>query len=120
MNKEIRRHVNPLKSFGLFLIATGLMLMAATLDVLGWGGIREYFRWEMLLVFISLVMFLNLNFTGGVIFLAVGGWFLLPEVFPESPELVSVGYWPSVLVLLGLSFILPSPRKWCGRNINNC
>jgi len=109
---------NPLMGFGLFLIAIGLMLLAATLDVLGWGSIHDYFRWEMLLVFISLVMFLNGNLTGGVILLAAGSWFLLPDIFEETPELVRVGFWPAVLVLTGITFLIPSPKKWFYRKDN--
>lgn len=111
--KDHKSNRNPLLGFGLFLIALGLMLLAATFDVLGWGSMHAYFRWEMLLVFFSLIMFLNGNLTGGVILLAAGTWFLLPEIYIETPELVRVGFWPAVLVLTGITFLIPSPKKWC-------
>ncbi len=116
--KQFNSKRNPLIGFGLFLIALGLMLLAATLDLLGWGSIHEYFRWEMLLVFISLIMFLNGNLTGGVIFLAAGSWFLLPDIYEETPDLVRVGFWPAALVLTGITFLIPSPKKWCNRKDN--
>jgi hypothetical protein len=116
--KDHKFNRNPMIGFGLFLIALGLMLLAATLDVLGWGSMHDYFRWEMLLVFISLIMFLNGNLTGGVIFLAVGSWFLLPDIFEETPELVRIGFWPAVLVLAGITFLIPSPKKWFNRKYN--
>ncbi|MFO7574826.1 MAG: hypothetical protein R6W67_06680 [Bacteroidales bacterium] len=116
--KDNRLKRNPLIGFGLFLIALGLMLLAATLDVLGWGSMHDYFRWEMLLIFISLIMFLNGNLTGGVIFLAAGSWFILPDIFDETPELVRIGFWPAALVLTGITFLIPSPKKWCYK-INN-
>jgi hypothetical protein len=108
-------NTNPLKSLGIFFIALGLMLLGATVDVLGWGNMHSYFRWEMLLIFISLLMFLHGNLTGGVIMLAVGSWFLLPELYPSAPAIVRTGFWPAVLVLAGITFLIPSPGKWCNR-----
>lgn len=113
--KNHKSNRNPFIGFGLFLIALGLMLLAATFDVLGLGNMHDYFRWEMLLVFISLVMFLGGNLTGGVIFLAAGAWFLLPDILPEAPEIVRVGFWPAALVLTGITFLIPSPKRWCNR-----
>jgi low temperature requirement protein LtrA len=119
MNNMKKNAANPFWGFGVFLIVLGLMLLAATTDVLGWGSIHNYFRWEMLAVFIGLSVFLSGNLTSGVVILAVGFWFLLPDLIPEQPEYLRVGFWPAVLVLAGLTYIIPSPKRWCkNRNIN--
>jgi low temperature requirement protein LtrA len=110
---------NPFRGFGVFLIVLGLMMLAATTDFLGWGDIDEYIRWEMLLVFLGLIMLLSGNFTASVVMLSIGAWFLLPDLMPVVPEYVRVGFWPAVLVLAGITYIIPSPKRWCrDRNIN--
>ena len=43
--------------------------------------------------------------------IAGGVWFLLDEIFIVTPEIVKTIYWPGVIVLIGLSFILSSVFK---------
>jgi hypothetical protein len=119
MNKMKRENRNAFRGFGVFLIVLGLMMLAATTDVLGWGDIDKYIRWEMLLVFLGLIMLLSGSFTASVIMLSIGTWFLLPDLMPIIPEYVRVGFWPAVLVLAGITYIIPSPKRWCSeKNIN--
>lgn len=119
MGKMKNHSGNPLRGFGVFLIVLGLMLLAATTDVLGLGSIHSYIRWETLLIFIGTSMVLNAKFTPGIILLAVGTWFILPDIHPELSYYVRVGFWPAVLVLAGITYMIPSTRRWCkDRNIN--
>ncbi len=110
---------NPFRGFGVFLIVLGLMLLAATTDMLGWGSIENYFRWEMLLVFIGMSMLLNGKFTAGIILFAIGTWFILPDIYPALPYYVRVGFWPSILILAGITYMIPSSRTWCKNRNNN-
>ena len=93
---------------GLFLIALGLALLVATNDLLGLGGVKEYFTWETALVFIGALLLLNLQFTGGLILIALGIWFFLDNKDYELPEIVKSVYWPSVIILIGLGVIISS------------
>ena len=102
---------NSFRGFGVFLIVLGLMMLAATTDILGWGDIDQYIRWEMLLVFLGLIMLLSGSFTAAVVMLSIGTWFLLPDLLPVIPEYVRVGFWPAVLVLAGISNIITTPKK---------
>jgi len=43
--------------------------------------------------------------------IAGGTWFLLDDFFIVTPEIVKTIYWPAVIVLIGLSFILSSVFK---------
>lgn len=94
--------------FGLFLILLGVALLVATNDLLNLGGIREYFTWETALVFVGALLLLNLHFTGGILFIAAGSWFLLDDYYGEIPQFVQTIYWPAVLMLVGVSFIISS------------
>ncbi|MDX9929848.1 MAG: hypothetical protein RBS37_08390 [Bacteroidales bacterium] len=115
MNNHNEKKSNPFMHFGFMLIALGLILLAATLDLFGWGSMHAYVRWEMLPVFIGLNMLFKGNFTGAILLLALGAWFMLPDIWPGKPEMIRVAFWPAVLILTGITFLLPSPRKYRGR-----
>jgi len=103
-NKEY----HPMVGFGLFLITLGLALLVATNDLLGLGSVKEYFTWETALVFIGALLILNMQFTGGLILVALGTWFFLDNKDYELPEIVKSVYWPSVIILIGLGVIISS------------
>jgi hypothetical protein len=105
------REHHPQVGIGLFLIVLGLALLVATNDLLNLGSVRSYFTWETALVFIGVLLLLNLNFTGGILLIAIGTWFLLDNILIASPEIIKTFYWPAVIVLIGLSFILSSVFK---------
>jgi hypothetical protein len=102
------REHHPLISLGLFLIVLGLALLVATNDLLNLGSISSYFTWQTALVFIGVLLLANLHFTGGIFMIALGTWFMLDEMFVEMPGWVEKMYWPGVIILVGLSFILSS------------
>lgn len=104
---------HPQVSFGLFLIVLGLALLVATNDMLNLGGVKEYFTWESALIFVGLLLILNLQFTGGLLVLAAGVWFMMDHIDYEIPELIKTVYWPGVIILIGLGFILSTViKKW--------
>ncbi len=102
---------HPRFGIGLFFILLGVALLVATNDLLHLGSISNYFTWETALIFIGLLLLLNLQFTGGLLMIAGGIWFLLDEIFIVTPEIVKTIYWPAVIVLIGLSFIISSVFK---------
>jgi hypothetical protein len=103
-----KREYHPQVGVGLFLILLGVTLLVATNDLLNLGSVSRYFWWDTGMVFIGLLLLLNLNFTGGILLLAGGIWFLLDEFFVVTPEIIKTIYWPAVIVLIGLSFIFSS------------
>jgi hypothetical protein len=99
---------HPMIGIGLFLIALGLALLVATNDLLGLGNVKDYFTWETAMVFIGALLLLNLQFTGGLILIALGAWFFIENHDYELPEIIRTIYWPSLIILIGLSFIISS------------
>ena len=63
------------------------------------------------MIFIGILLLVNLHFTGGVLLIAAGTWFLLDQVFYDVPHYIRTLYWPGVVILLGLSFIVSSLFK---------
>jgi hypothetical protein len=102
---------HPRVGVGLFLIVLGLALLVATNDMLGLGSIKDYFTWETALVFIGALLLLNLQFTGGLVLVSIGIWFFIENRDYELPEIVRTIYWPGVIILVGLGFIISSLIK---------
>ncbi|MCX6334817.1 MAG: hypothetical protein NT092_11035 [Bacteroidia bacterium] len=103
--KRHREH-HPQVSIGLFFILLGVALLIATNDWLHLGGIKEYFTWETALVFIGALLLLNLNFIGGLAMISIGGWFWIDDRYGYIPDLMKTIYWPSVIILAGIIFII--------------
>ena len=108
---SVKMEHHPQLGIGLFFILLGVALLVATNDLLHLGSISNYFTWETALIFIGLLLLLNLHFTGGLLMIAGGVWFLLDDIFIVTPEIVKTIYWPGVIILIGLSFILSSVFK---------
>jgi len=102
---------HPRVSIGLFFIVLGVALLVATNDLFNLGSINRYFTWETAMLFIGVLLLLNLQFTGGLLLIAGGLWFLKDNFFFVPPEIFNTFYWPAVIVLIGLSFILSSFLK---------
>ena len=102
------REHHPQIGIGIFFIALGLALLVASNDLLNLGSFRSYFTWETVLIFIGVLLLLNLNFTGGVLLIAGGIWFLMDDLYVDMPEIIETVYWPVVIILVGLSFIFSS------------
>ena len=99
---------HPRISIGLFFIVLGLALLIATNDLFNLGSVSDYFTWQSAMIFVGILLLFNLKFTGGLLLIAGGTWFLLDDIFAMTPELLKTLYWPGVIVLIGLSFIISS------------
>ncbi len=108
-HREWEHH--PRVSIGIFFIVLGVALLVATNDLLRLGSISRYFTWETAMIFIGVLLLLNLNFTGGLLLIAGGIWFLKDQILIIPPETFNTFYWPIVIGIIGLSFILSSLFK---------
>ncbi len=97
---------NPFGGLARFLITLGLVMLAARTDLLGLGSTSDYFTWEMLLIFFGLFSLLNLEIVSAVLLFAAGFYFLMPEMNVQLSPFYKEIYWPSVLVLAGIAFMI--------------
>jgi hypothetical protein len=100
------REHHPQVSIGLFFILLGVALLIATNDWLHLGGVHEYFTWQTAMIFIGALLLLNLQLVGGLVMISIGGWFWMDDHYGQIPELINTIYWPSVIMLAGIIFIL--------------
>jgi len=112
-----RRHRSGRIWAGLLLLVIGGVLL---LDQMNFPLPDYLFNWHVLLVVIGLWIGLRHNFRGGgwLILMAVGGFFMLQDYYPESH--VGRFIWPGALILAGVLVMLrphrPSWRhRWQGR-----
>ncbi|HCC71386.1 MAG TPA: hypothetical protein DEQ09_09595 [Bacteroidales bacterium] len=113
-NKPHRSYSSTSKiAIGVVLILLGFMLVIRNA-----GLMPDYFQdiifsWQMLLIAIGFVMTLGTgNKIPGLIVMAVGGFFILPEVF-DIPFRTYRLFWPVVLILVGV--IVISNARWFRR-----
>ncbi len=104
------KNSNPFVGIAKVLITLGLVMIGAKLDLLNLGEISNYFTWEMILIFFGIFSLLSLELVSAVILFAIGFWFLMPEMSVQLAPVYRNIYWPAVLVLTGVAFIL-KPRK---------
>ncbi len=100
------KNQNPFTGIAKFLISLGLMMIVAKLDLLKIGEISDYFTWQMLLIFFGLWSLLSLELVSAVLLFATGFWFLMPEMTVQLSEPYENIYWPAILVLTGLAFMI--------------
>jgi predicted membrane protein len=66
----------------------------------------------MLLVTIGVIMTLGASEkTGGIIVMAVGGFFIVPLLFRETFHMYNM-FWPSIFIIVGIIFIVTKHRGW--------
>jgi len=84
---------------GILLIILGALFVLRNYDLLDFP--YEYFTWEYFFILVGLLFFfLSRNKTAGVIFIAIGLFNLVPEL------------WPLILVLIGLHIIFGRKGKF--------
>lgn len=114
-NNRRRRDTGALV-IGLIFIFLGVIFGLSKAGIMSYQWRHVILSWPLLLIFFSIVMFCKRQTAGGIIFLVIGGVFLLPRLASVIPGIPWLGsfhmrdYWPLVLVAIGL-IILVSARK---------
>jgi predicted membrane protein len=97
---------------GVILVFAGLFLAIRNTGFFPDFIDHVIFSWPMLLVIIGLVMTLgSTEKTGGIIVMAVGGFFMIPLVFRETFHMYNM-FWPSIFIIIGVIFIVTRRRGW--------
>ncbi|MFZ2285791.1 MAG: hypothetical protein WAV93_02285 [Bacteroidales bacterium] len=105
------KNSNPFTGIAKFLITLGLVMITAKLDLLHLGEISDYFRWEMILIFFGVFSLLSLELVSAVVLFAIGFWFMMPDMSVQLAPVYRNIYWPAVLVLGGIAFMLRPMSK---------
>ena len=110
--KENRYSANNRILIGVVLVLAGLFLVIRNTGFFPEFIDNVIFSWPMLLVAIGLVMTLgSTEKTGGIIVMAVGGFFMIPLIFRETFHMYNM-FWPSIFIIVGVIFIVSRRRGW--------
>ncbi len=112
-NKEIKKsnhHRLHGVGFAVTLIAAGLIVFAHKLGYIDHHPYRILISWQMLLVVCGLWSFVTRQWKQGVVLMGVGGFFMIPLI-TEAGRGWAATYWPLLLVLAGLLFIVEMLTK---------
>jgi predicted membrane protein len=97
---------------GVVLVLAGLFLVIRNTGFFPDFIDHVIFSWPMLLVTIGLIMTLGASEkTGGIIVMAVGGFFMIPLLFRETFHMYDM-FWPSIFIIVGIIFIVTKRKGW--------
>jgi predicted membrane protein len=97
---------------GVILVLAGLALVVRNTGFFPDFINHVVFSWPMLLVAIGLIMTLSATEkTGGIIVMAVGGFFMIPLIFRETFHMYNM-FWPSIFIIIGIIFIVTKRKGW--------
>ncbi|MCK4661432.1 MAG: hypothetical protein KAT68_01095 [Bacteroidales bacterium] len=107
-NFEFKKHkkcTDKRISFGIILITLGTVFILNNFGIIPYEYKDIIFTWQMLLIFIGTVGLLTReNKVGGIILIAIGAFFLLPDIF-DLPHSFNRMFWPVILIFIGLIII---------------
>jgi len=91
---------------GIIVLTIGVLFLFKNFDILS-PELRYYlFSWKTLLIGIGVLnLLLSNNRVGGIILIAIGTFFWLPDIFDLSVRAGQL-FWPVVLIIIGVSLLL--------------
>ena len=121
-----RRYTNDMGGgivFALLLVAAGVLLLGFNIGFLNPLWKSFFFSWQMLLVVLGVLCIFKFQFIWGIIFLAIGNFFLSSEISQIYPDTLAYErffstYWPAGIVLIGILILLSIITR--PRGINRC
>lgn len=104
--------------FGLIVLGLGLTWLMKNFGMLSENAWDIIFSWQMLLIAIGVINIASDSSRGiGWILIAVGGFFLISDIF-DLPTSFRHVFWPALLIVIGLVLIFGSSRIFHRRNFN--
>jgi len=99
------RHPSNRLVIGIVLVVAGFFLLLRNTNIIPVYITGILFSWQMLLIVIGLVITLSgSNKTPGIILMAIGGFFLIPELFYEIFGRYRI-FWPALFIGAGILII---------------
>ncbi|MFO7574825.1 MAG: DUF5668 domain-containing protein [Bacteroidales bacterium] len=105
-----RHHTGNRAIIGVVLLMAGFFLLLRNTNIFPFFIDNIIFSWQMLLIVIGLVITIgSSDKTPGIIVMAVGAFFLLPQIFTDIFGAYRL-FWPAVFITLGIIVIFGGQR----------
>ncbi len=114
---EVKQH-NKRGLLGAFLIAIGVLLLLGNLGYLPYQITDVIFRWPMIFVAIGIFNLIKKQYTGAIVTLAIGGFYLLPHLFDGISYRDIFKFWPVFIIIAGLAFYFKRKEMTPGHRIS--
>ena len=89
---------------GIVLVLAGVVLLAGNLGFIPTPLWEVISQWPSIFGIIAIINLINKKYTPALIFALLWGFFIWPDLFPETP--LEIGkLWPVLLILIGFLFI---------------
>ena len=92
--------------FGLVLMLIGIVFLGFNFGLIPYEFKRVIISWQMLLIFIGIIHMFKMRFVSGTVLIFVGGFFIIPKVFPGLDANFVHVYWPLLLIGAGIVILL--------------
>lgn len=115
-----RRAIGHRFFLGIILLLVGLIMILYKSNIIGWEVYDFLLSWKMLLVAFGVFVFIEGSYSIGVIIMALGAFFLLPDIFPYYIDNIRRFFWPVVILVVGIIImIVPGKHKYGNNHIGN-
>ena len=97
---------------GVILVLIGVFLVLRNTGIFPHFIDHIIFSWQMILIVIGVLLTVGSSSgkTPGVIIMAIGAFFLIPEIFRETFNIDM--FWPSIFIVIGIIFLFSRRRSW--------
>jgi predicted membrane protein len=101
-------------ALGLVVLTAGVLFLFNRLDMIPNEVAEHIFSWQMILIAIGIVSIAgHRNNLGGWIIMAVGGFFLLTDIFVMPTTFHDI-FWPMLIIVIGLVILVKGRGKHSG------
>ncbi len=96
---------------GVILVAVGLLMIGGTMNWIPFSVRIWLFSWQAIVLGIGVILLLTKENKGpGIIMILIGGFFMVVDLVDNAYYLHRL-FWPSILILIGLMFIIRSNHR---------
>jgi predicted membrane protein len=106
MKTSYRSGYNKGIGFGLVLMLIGVLFLGFNFGLIPMPLKSVIFSWQMLLIFLGVVNLFKRKLIPGLVLVFVGGFFILPIIFPGIDANFAHVYWPLLLIAAGITILL--------------
>lgn len=93
-------------ALGLVILTAGVLFLFNRLDMIPSNVAEHLFSWQMILIAIGIVTIAgHKSNIGGWVILAVGGFFLLTDIFVMPTTFHDI-FWPMLIIIIGLVILI--------------